>query len=190
MAAADSTFQTAIAVAVVLLVMGIVIAMLIVRVRNRRERRLNRNAPRPAPVYSSMVAKDYHNGSGSAGYTTNLYATTTGTTAVFPSSGSEIMASTSLMATGNTHHLFDSAPPIQNDPFAESSMGLTKLIDNAGNASHPVEGRGEIIIQVIMPRMDAPEKVDPTQPPSPDIINIILGTSHLPMLKTIWLATM
>ena len=70
----------------------------------------------------------------------------------------------SLMATGNTHHLFDSAPPIQawltvllnyihmsdiisnhtslhfqDDPFAQSSSALTAMITHQGNASHPAE---------------------------------------------------
>ena len=89
-------------------------------------------------------------GSTSGNTTANLFATPTATTAI--PSGSDLLmgpagGSTSLMATGNTHHLFDSAPPIQNDPFAESSLGLTKLIDNAGNESHPVGGRGGSIMR-------------------------------------------
>lgn len=50
--------------------------------------------------------------------------------------------STSLMATGNTHHIFDSVPPIQDDPFQQSSDALTQMIDNLGNAHHPVDRRG------------------------------------------------
>ncbi|XP_059088500.1 uncharacterized protein LOC131884677 isoform X1 [Tigriopus californicus] len=177
--AADSTFQSAIIVAGVLLVMGIVIAILIVRVRNRRERRMNRNEARAA-VYKSMNNKG-RNGAptGYVPVAANLYATTTTTTA-FPSGSTDIMATTSLMATGNTHHLFDSAPPIQNDPFAESSMGLTKLIDNAGNASHPVEGRGELII--LMATL--------TRIIQATIMEIILEINHFHMLKTTWLAIM
>ena len=57
--------------------------------------------------------------------------------------GTSQYTTTSLMATGNTHHIFDSTPPIQDDPFAQSSNALTALIDNSGNAKHPVEGRGE-----------------------------------------------
>ena len=57
--------------------------------------------------------------------------------------GSSQYTTTSLMATGNTHHIFDSTPPIQDDPFAQSSNALTALIDNSGNATHPVAGRGE-----------------------------------------------
>jgi hypothetical protein len=61
-----------------------------------------------------------------------------------PGGAIDFTASTSLMATGNTHHLFDSTPPIQDDPFAESSSALTEMVDNSGNARHPAEERGSI----------------------------------------------
>jgi hypothetical protein len=40
----------------------------------------------------------------------------------------QMYTTSSLMATGNTHHIFDSTPPIQDDPFQQSSNALTSLL--------------------------------------------------------------
>lgn len=60
-----------------------------------------------------------------------------------PGRGGPVLAGTgggaTLMATGNTHHLFDSAQIEVEDPFAQSSSALTNMIVNQGNANHPAE---------------------------------------------------